>query len=186
VTAPDKFTKWLGEELLPWFEERDFRLKDTTFRRRRGDDWQIVNVQRDKYSNARVVPFTVNLGVALTVLRGGEPLWGPRGWPLEYECDFRARLGEIAYGEDAWWRIRSYWPARRVTRQVLGGLEDVGLPWLDLHVDERRLLSELVADPSAVGIMNLGAFVSLAEAIGTDTEVAVARRERDAFKAGER
>jgi hypothetical protein len=57
---------------------------------------------RDRYADAGDVPFTVNLGVGLSLLHK-EPPWAGRGWPLEYECDFRQRLGPLYKGDDHWW-----------------------------------------------------------------------------------
>ena len=185
MTAQDKFSEWLRDDLAPWLKGRGFRRKDTTFRRRPGDNWQIINVQRSQWADAGDVPFTVNLGVGLPGLHDDEP-WARRGWPLEYECDFRARLGMLVTGKDHWWRIRPLRPVRPVTRQLYDQLDQTGLPWLELHADERRLLAEAVAHPSAVDFMNLGSFVSLADAIGTPSDVEVARRELAAWHANER
>jgi hypothetical protein len=177
VTAQESFTGWLRDDLAPWMKERGFRRRDATFRRRRGEDWQIVNVQRSKWADSGDVPFTLNLGVALAVLRTDEPPWSRRGWPLEYECDFRARLSTIVRGDDHWWRIRARRRDRKVADEVRDQLEQAGLPWLELHVDQSRLLAELVADPSSVDHLNLGAFVALAEAIGAASDVETAKRE---------
>jgi hypothetical protein len=75
---------------------------------------------------------------------------------------------------------------RTVTNEVLGELEQAGLPWLDLHADESRLLAESVAKPSSVDFLNLGAFVALAEAIGATSDVETAKRELAAWHADER
>jgi hypothetical protein len=186
VTAQDKFGGLVRDHYGPWLKERGFRRRDATFRRSVGGNWQIINLQRSRYSDARHVSFTVNLGVALTVLHGDDPAWSARGWPLEYECDFRERLGMLISGEDRWWSVRPVLPLRSVAKQVIGELERVGLPWLDLHSDGPGLLSHALSDLSAVSTMNLGSLVSLADAIGTTEQLQAAEHELARWQAGNR
>jgi hypothetical protein len=177
VTAQDKFGGLVRDDFAPWLKERGFRRRDVTFRRSVGGNWQIVNFQRNRYSNARRVAFTVNLGVAFGILHRDGPGWAARGWPLEYECDFRDRLGMLVSGRDRWWSVRPVLPVRSVAKEVVGELERVGLPWLDLHSDGPGLLAHATSDVSAVDAMNLGSLVSLARAIGTPEQVRAAERE---------
>jgi hypothetical protein len=176
VTAQEKFRALVRDDFDPWLKQQGFSRKDATFRRRVDGSWQIVNFQRNRYSNARRLTFTVNLGVALAVVHRDDSDWAARGWPLEHECDLRDRLGMLVSGKDRWWSVRALLPVRSVAKRVIGDLERVGLPWLSLHSDGHRLLAHAVADPSAVSPMNLGSLVSLAEAIGTPEQQTVIRR----------
>jgi hypothetical protein len=138
--ARDTFKDLLGDRIAPWLRDRGFKRRDATFRRERDAGWQVVNFQRSRFSDAGVVRFTVSLGVGLRLLHE-KPPWASRGWPLEYECDFRERLGPLHKGDDHWWRVRPMLPPGRVAKDVLRGLEDAGLSWLGLHATPDEYLS---------------------------------------------
>lgn len=184
ATAQDKFTAMLVGEVAPWLKPRGFRRRDGTFRRRQGGAWQIVNFQRNQYSTAALVRFTINLGVSLDVLNE-RPSWRSRGWPLEYECDFRERLGQLYKGQDHWWKVRPLMPMRATVKDVLSALE-VALPWLDAYADPRVVLSTATRDPSRVNAFGLESLVALAKAIGTEAEVDAAEAELQRLARGDR
>jgi hypothetical protein len=184
ATAQDKFKALLIDDFGVWLNQRGFKRRDGTFRRRQNKAWQIVNFQRDKFSHARLVRFTINLVVSLDVLHE-DPPWRSRGWPLERECDFRERIGFLHKGEDRWWNVRPLLPTRGVIRDVLAALE-TGLPWLDSYADPRSLLTDAVRDPSRVNAFGLAALVALAEKIGDEAEVEAAEAELRRWQRGER
>ena len=184
ATAQDKFKALLMDDFGPWLKQRDFKRRDGTFRRRQDEAWQIVNFQRDKYSHARLLRFTVNLGVSLDVLHD-DPTWRSRGWPLEQECDFRERIGRLHKGKDHWWKVRPLLPTRGVSRDVLAALE-TGLPWLDSHADPRSLLTEALQDPARVNAFGLASLLALAKKIGDQAEVEAAEAELRRWQRGER
>ena len=185
ASAQEKFKSLLAEHIAPWLKHRGFSRRDATFRRERDGAWQIVNLQRSRYSDSRDVPFTVNLGVALALLHD-QPAWPKRGWPLENECDFRERLGHLHKGTDHWWRVRPLVPLGPTSKDVLSALDRHGLPWLDLHADARTCLSHAVADLENVGAMNLNSLLRLAETIGSVDEVEAAKAECRRWQRGER
>lgn len=90
------------------------------------------------------VSLTVNLGAALPTLQP-DPTWAKRGWPLEYQCDFRQRLGQLLNGQDQWWHLRLK-PIAPTAKYILRGLQSKGLPWLDAHGDPQQLLAGYAAD----------------------------------------
>lgn len=132
-------------------------------------------LQRSQFSDSGVVPFTLGLGVSLDLLQE-EPPWRSRGWPLEYECDFRQRIGAVHKGEDHWWKVRPLRPTRGIVNDVLAAL-DTGLLWLDAHADPRALLMNALRDPSRVDALNLASLVALAKQIGSEADVEAAERE---------
>lgn len=181
-TAQGKFKELLANDFAPWLKERGFRRRDTTFRRRCGSGWQIVNFQRSQYADARELPFTINLGVSLDVLHES-PQWRGRGWPLEYECDFRQRIGPLHTGEDDWWKVRPLRPTRPLVKDVLAALEK-GLAWLDAHGDAQRVLRDAQRDPSQVNALNLASLVALARQVGSQADVEIAERELRRWQQG--
>jgi hypothetical protein len=56
--------------------------------------------------------------------------------PLEYECDFRERIGQLHKGEDHWWRVRTLRPTRGIVTDIIAALE-TALPRLDAHAEPR-------------------------------------------------
>lgn len=184
ATAQDKFKALLADDFAPWLKQRGFKRRDGTFRRRQDEAWQIVNFQRDKYSHARRLRFTINLGTSLDVLHD-DPEWRSRGWPLEYECDFRQRIGQLHKGEDHWWTVRPLFRTARVRDDVLTALE-TALPWLDAHADPRALLTIAVENPSLVTAIGLPALVSLAKRLGDAEQVEAAEEELRRWQRGER
>ena len=185
-TAQDTFKALLDEDIALLLKGEGFRRRDSTFRRQRNGAWQIVNFQRSQFSDSRSIPLAVNLAVALPELDAAERRWQKRGWPLEYECDFRARLGVLVKGEDHWWTLTPLKPVRPTARAIAGAIEEVGLPWLDLHSDARRLLRAAVADPASVYFMNLPSFHGLAWALGDREAIEVAERELARWDRGDR
>lgn len=185
ATAQDTFRGLLADHFAPWLKERGFKRRDTTFRRRPDDAaWEIVNFQRSQFSDANAVSFTVNLGVAFDVLHD-EPSWNSRGWPLEYQCDFRQRIGALVDGEDRWWKVGPQSPTRGVVGNVLAAL-DAALPWLDAHADPQSLLADALRDPSRVNALNLGSLVALAKTVGGEAELKAAEAEFERWQRGER
>jgi hypothetical protein len=186
ATAQDKFKDLVDVRLAPWLKQVGFRRRDATFRRQRGDAWQIVNFQRSQHSDSREVPFTINLGVALKLLHDDEPRWARRGWPLEYECDFRQRIGPLWKGEDHWWRVRPLRASARTASDVQRALEGPGLAWLDLHADPEAYLATAMTNLQSVEPINLTALATLARTIGTSANARAAEEELARWERGER
>ena len=137
-TAQDRFKEVLTERVAPWLKQHGFKRRDTTFRREQAGAWQIINFQRSQSSDAREVPFTVNLGVALDVLHE-EPSWGEAPMPLGTGATSANALGVLRTGEDTGEHPPTS-PNRTTTQDVLDALEQQGLAWLDLHADPRSYL----------------------------------------------
>ena len=122
--------------------------------------------------------------MSLDVLHN-DPSWRSRGWPLDYECDFRERIGRLHQGEDHWWKVRPLHPTRGIVTDVVDALETV-LPWLEAYADPRRLLTDALRDPSRVNAFGLAALVALAKTIGDEADVEAAQAELRRWERGER
>jgi hypothetical protein len=185
ATAQDKFETLVRERLAPWLKDQGFKRKSTTFRRERDDAWQIVNFQRSSSSNAQLVKFTVNLGVAYASLHA-EPVWAKRGWPMEYECDFDTRVGLLAKGHDHWWKLRAFLPDRRIADEVLDDLSRHALPWLDLYASPTACFRQLLEDPETMDLGNVRTALLLARHLGDDTAAWAAETEIQRYERGDR
>jgi hypothetical protein len=104
---------------------------------------------------------------------------------LEYECDFRERIGQLHRGEDHWWNVRPPQPTRGIVTDVLVALE-TALPWLDAYSDLRFLLTEALPKPSTVNGFGLAALVALAKKTGAEAEVEAAQAELRRLQRGDR
>jgi hypothetical protein len=163
MSALDDFDVVVGDVVAPALREWGFRRRRTTFRRRSGEAWQIVNLQKSKWSARERVEFTVNLGVALDALAGDPPAWASRGWPLEYECHFRMRLAALGEADDRWESLGRWRDSRRRTaRRVLDGLSERGVPWLDLYSDPALLLAHIADEPERLELFDPSSLVELA------------------------
>ena len=179
MSAQDDFQFVVGDVIAPYLKERGFRRTKSTFRRRAQEGWQIINLQKDKWSREDHVRFTVNLGVALDALTDDPSPRASRGWPMEYDCHFRHRLAGKS-GREVWeslgrWRDRK----SRTARRIVEDLEAHGLPWLELHADPERLLASIGRAPDQLDMFDSSAFLELAALRGSVEEQAAAKQAVD-------
>lgn len=77
------------------------------YHKRIDGNWAAINVQRDRYSTADELRFTVNIGTASAAVRV-EDGYPDDEWAREVDCHWRTRLGTLLPGaSDRWWTIRS-------------------------------------------------------------------------------
>lgn len=103
---------------------------------------QVLNVQSSSGNIGLSGKFTVNLGVYLPAVaaRLGNATDAP--WPKEYQCTLRERIGSLMpTRDDFWWHLDSSTDLDRLAAQVLGVVNEVGIPWLEAAVDPSRQLS---------------------------------------------
>lgn len=159
----------LADDFAPWLTSCQFRRRDAVFRRWREGAWQIIDFQRDKYSDARHVRFTINVGISLDVLQD-DPTWQPRGWPLVSQCDLRERAGNLHKGRDHWWSVRPLWPVAGVIQDVLAALE-TSVRWLDAHVDPKSLVHSALNEDS---MANPARVLAIAHLLGEPADIQAA------------
>ena len=136
ATAQDLYLEMHRVEIAP-------RLRDLGFKGTRGsyvlpDDefWQVVSFQKDKYSSAEWIRFTVNLARtakdewALEAGRSARPRRHPGG-SIE-AVGYWARLGNVLapLGHDRWWEIAPGRSTASVGAEVVAALDQFGIPWL--------------------------------------------------------
>ncbi len=179
MSGQDDFGEVVRDVVAPFLRDRGFRRAKTTFRRRVDEAWQIVHLQKNKWSTRDHVMFTVNLGVALDVLADDPPNWRSRGWPLEYDCHFRHRLAALS-GHRVWESLGRWRDLKgRTAHRVVQDLAAYGLPWLDLYADPQRLLALITDWPDRLELYDPHPIVELAMRRGDAEQQEAARRALD-------
>jgi hypothetical protein len=124
------------------------------FHRRIGRNWATVNFQRDRYSTADALRFTVNIATAsAAVIAAGYE--DPELPPREVTCHWRARIGVLSWlHQDLWWTVSrdaDEQALAKLDREVGGLLFDRAMAELERMADDRAILA------SAVGSQPYGA-----------------------------
>ena len=63
----------------------------------------------------------------------------------EPSCTVRARLGELLHGRDVWWNLSG----DDDIEEVLSGIEDVAIPFLQLNHSIDHMIETLESDPAS-------------------------------------
>jgi hypothetical protein len=142
-TSQAVFGTWLRTRVVPRLRELGFAGSGQDLHRRVDRNWQAINVQRSKYSNADEVKFTINLGTAsAAVLAAARE--DPDEPQREVLCHWRNRIGDVLPGKhDTWWTIRARTSERdldRLANEVGDALIERGVPELDRMVGDDALL----------------------------------------------
>ena len=141
----------LREQVAPTLRHSGFSGSGQDFHRRIDGNWAAINVQRDRYSTAAELRFTINLGTASTAVRI-EDGFAAEEPAREIECHWRIRIGSLLPSRgDTWWSVRSDMLA--VEAQVLGetiasNLTEHAIPALErMATDAAILASYLDGEP---------------------------------------
>jgi hypothetical protein len=146
MRAQDAFDALAGENVWPFLRERGFKRTKATFHRPVEDNWEVVNLQKSFFSDARKVQFTINLAVAVAALRDSLRSWPDGRRPAASSCHFQERIGILAWGLDTWWTVGPETDREQLGSTLVDALEHHGLPWLAEHSSEAALLA-LTGDP---------------------------------------
>ena len=109
-----------------------YRRDGRTWRRRRGDSVQVVQVQASQSNVGADGQFLLNAGVYFPALAARIGLFPPTDAPREMDCQVRTR--PMPPGRD-WWKVRAAGVARpdQEAGRVLGAV----FSWLDRWADRR-------------------------------------------------
>ena len=122
------------ELLRPAMKQQGYAKSGRTWRRRREDCVQVVDVQASPWNSGEAGSFTVNLGVyfpAVAELVGEPPV---QSAPSEMYCQLRERIGFLMpASSDFWWEVRPGLPLLEVADELLAAVSTLGIPWLDSH-----------------------------------------------------
>lgn len=117
------------------------------YHKRIDGNWAAINVQRNRYSSAAEVRFTVNLGTASTAVRveDGYPADEPA---REVDCHWRKRLAALMPdGRDRWWSVRSDMPGAEVEElgaSLVDLLARLALPTLEAMASDEAILDSVL------------------------------------------
>jgi hypothetical protein len=139
--------------VAPVLRERGFSGSGQDFHRRIDGNWAAVNIQRDRYSTAEDVRFTVNLGTASTAVRIEDGI-APDEPAREIDCHWRTRIGTLLPSHrDTWWSVRatgSDTETERLGQTLADHLSVLAVPWLEaMASDEAILATVLDGEPRA-------------------------------------
>jgi hypothetical protein len=153
--AKSKFALALDEiqnPLTGLLKNIGFRRKGRSYNRMVADRLvQVVNLQMGEFPiGDYVIPglresyygrFTVNLGVFLPAVLRLERSREPPAFVQEYECEIRARLGSLVYGEDTWWDLDH--GIEQTAAAIVEQMDRTGVPFLEQFEDYASVLSHL-------------------------------------------
>jgi hypothetical protein len=149
MRAQDAFDELVADGVWPFLEQRGFMRSRSTFHRKAGPNWQVINLQKRSSSDAGRVVFTANLGVALDRIRTGTYDWAPGRRPAEYRCHLRERIGYLLREDDTWWEVTADSNVVALAETITLVLELYGIPWLEARSSDAALVA-LVRDPVAL------------------------------------
>jgi hypothetical protein len=147
ATAQDVLRELLKIHVGPALRAAGFAGSGQDFHKRAGGNWAAINVQRDRYSTAAELRFTVNLGTASTVVRL-EDGYAADEPAREIVCHWRTRLGALLpEARDRWWTVRT--GMRPEAIMELGGtlarmLDDTAIPKLDAMASDEAILEAVL------------------------------------------
>ena len=114
-----------------------FHLQKTNWLQpiRAGNNWGIINFQKEKIRNSENLRFTINAGVSSTSLRSffehEMNIW---------ECHWRIRVGNMLVPErDIWWTVDGMTNVEVVANHITGLLADTILPAIREHITDDQL-----------------------------------------------
>jgi hypothetical protein len=117
--------------LAPRLKADGYARKGRTWRRRSGDGMLVVNIQGSRFNADEDGRFTMNLGVSLPALHRLLAQRDPPAAPTEYQCDLRARIGEVIGQGDHWWRLDGTTDTTALGMEIAQAWTRHGRPWLE-------------------------------------------------------
>lgn len=143
TTSQGVLASMLREHVAPTLRRSGFSGSGQDFHRRIDGNWAAINVQRDRYSTAGELRFTINLGTASTAVRmeDGHAADDPA---REIECHWRIRIGSLLpSGGDTWWTVRAGMragDAEALGETIARHLAEHGIPALERMASDEAIL----------------------------------------------
>ena len=139
VSAQSLYGEMLRAEVGPRLRAIGFVGSGSSFVLPDDESWLVVGFQKDVYSSASSVRFTVNLSkvrkAAWADFREENPGLArrPSGNTAYFADSFELiRLGSLMQprGFDRWWQVKDAHPNARVAAQIATAIERLGVRWL--------------------------------------------------------
>lgn len=92
--------------------------------------WQIIGLQKSRFSASGEVRFTVNFGITsktLMAFRGQDVF----RMPLDWRCPIRFRIGELIGPNDIWWTFNDGDEFESTMAAITSGLSEKAIPLLN-------------------------------------------------------
>ena len=92
--------------------------------------WQIIGLQKSRFSDSGEVRFTVNFGITSKTLMAfrGEDVCK---MPLDWRCPVRFRIGELIGPNDIWWTSKDGDDFGSAMAAITSCLSEKAIPLLD-------------------------------------------------------
>jgi len=121
-----------------------FRKSGTTWIR--PTEWKhVINVQLSKWNSSEEAQFTVNLGISIDPLHAATEALPLKGALKEYDCDVRARIGQLLpTKQDKWWTVSPDIDPEGLADDVFTNLVKHALPWFEHLSSYEAVASEFL------------------------------------------
>lgn len=111
---------------------KELGFKKTGYTWRSAKEWpQIFNIQLLSSNSVERSKITLNFGVFIEELHTAAEACPVSGAIKEYDCDVRARIGQLLPSrEDEWWEVTCKSSPTALADELLWLFTEHGLPWL--------------------------------------------------------
>jgi hypothetical protein len=139
-SSADSSFNQLLRDLNTFLRMQGFRRSGQRYGRETEQCWQIIGLQKSRYSDTDEVRFTVNFGVtskALMEFRDQDVA----KMPLDWTCPIRWRIGELRERGDHWWSSNDGDHFRSALTAITARLSETDLPFLNALGTDREILA---------------------------------------------
>lgn len=153
MEASFMFNNLMKECIKPLLVSCSFSSKGNTFISQKNDNWILLNFQKSHKSTANAVIFTVNLGVASSLILD---FFSKAIRPTTIEdCHWRQRIGFVLpQHKDTWWTIKYGTDIPLLCNELQHILVAYALPELNIYSHDYNL-RDLWLDDKAPGITDI-------------------------------
>ena len=134
-------------------------------------NWGLINFQKSRSSTSLATLFTINLGISSNILRQNDGIDLSKK-PIIWDCHWRKRIGFILeVKQDYWWELTDRTDLDKLSSDVIGMLNNRGIPELNEHINDESLISEWLNNVGS-GLTELQIYVNLTTILklkGSDT-----------------
>jgi len=140
LSVADSAFNRLLSNLNRFLRPQGFRRSGQRYGRETEQCWQVVGLQKSRWSDTGEVRFTVNFGVtskALMDFRGQDA----SKMPLDWVCPIRWRIGELGEKGDLWWSSNEGDDFRNALTAISSRLTETDVPFLTGLNSDREILA---------------------------------------------